>query len=758
MLHKIYFFFLLILFSLEAHSSELDDIKIYSNEFFGKDTIDFGVTYIGDAVFQTIIIENNSDRDVFFSDVDPSILIEPSDYSPYPQTNDSAFQHAFLDNPTNLGVIRSNTSKEILIRFKPFYYYNDRNLNETGYFEARLKLGVLEKIDTNKSIVEKFYILVGRSTVGYLSSVKPIIDFDSVMIRPPSKIISNLRIRNNWVQSIQLIDDDFEVLTTKQNFNEFEIEQKTTPIDIVQKNILEYDLSYYPIDNGFDHARYSATYLTEEQESGNDSLAFFDIDIYGYGVQQNLHLSNVISYDWIHNNDRDTIDMGEIYFEDIVELNATLINNGNLNFGIPKTEEIININNVSASIDTPLNNRSITLGSNVEFSLLVSPDDYGEFEFTYSIPSDINQRAISGLLDYHNSKDVVIKGIGLAPDMRINIQNDTIDFGSISSNDNCTQFTEQTFKIYNQGNAELILDNIGIRFENLQTNSFEFTPSVSKISSGTFSDLNIRFIPSISGNYSATVTMKINQPNEYKNIYLIGSSTDDIQKNIKVSSIKTRPGNMVSIPILFNNNSINIASKFKAELNYSLSHLDFINAETINTASENSSNNPETFFIQNENGLDISINMNTGETFKRNDTLVILNFNTYLGESITSQIELSNPKFGNKDCEDLFLLNSPEPGLFEIIGISNKNKKAFKNQSLIQSIYPNPSQGEFRILSRSNINDIKLFNQFGEMMVFNFIQNNDIIVMNVPKINTGVYFLSVRKGSIVETQEILFIK
>jgi|GEM_PF-2967798 len=758
MLHKFFFIFLLFLLYQPTYSFDSDDIRIYSKDFPLADTIDFGIAFVGDAINQTFIIENNSPNDIYITDVAPSILIAPSDFEPYEQTNDSAYQHAFIDATGNRTTIKSKSSFQINIKFKPSYYFNQRDTLETGYFEAKLTLGVLETLDTNKSLFQTNFILLGHSTIGFLSSLSTKIDFDSVLVNPPQPIETKLKIRNNWTKNLHLINHDFEILTTKQNFDELKLENKINPVNIVKKTILEYDLSYYPIDLGLDHARYSATYNAKEHEVGEDSLAFFEVDIFGFGAKQDLHLNSVNSFDYTHNNDRDTIFIGHLLHNRSINLNATLINKGNINYQIHNPVFISSSKNVSTTINIPLNDKTIKPDSLSDISINLSPNNLGEFQFTYSIPSDIKSRNIKGITDYHSKKDIVIKGIGLAPQLTLQNITDSIDFGSITNNDKCNQFSEKNISLYNQGNSELQIDSIWIDYPEGLDNSFSFIPQQNKISSGSYTQLNVRFMPTISGNYSATVNIKSNEPTPIRTIILNGNSIDDIEKEIIVSSAKAKPGNIISIPIITKNNSINIANSFSGQLFYDLSHLNFIDAITTNTATENSKNNPETSFVQNENGLTFNIKMNTNENLKLRDTIIIFKFDTYLGNSVSSQIELSNPMFGNKDCDDLFMLKSPVPGEFEIIGISNKDKKAFKDNPLAQSIFPNPNPGEFKLLSNNNDLSVELYNIDGEKVQIESSKTNNEIDIKVKKFKNGLYLIRLKSQNISQSHKILLMK
>lgn len=758
MLHKIFFIILLISLYQPSLALDNDDIRIYSKDFPLADTVDFGIAFVGDAINHTFIIENNSPEDIYITDVAPSILIAPSDFEPYEQTNDSAFQHAFFDATGNRNIIKGNSSFQINVKFRPSYYFNQRDTLETGYFEAKLSLGVLEKADTNKALYETNFILLGHSTIGFLSSLSTKIDFDSVLVNPPLAIESKLKVRNNWTKNLHLMNDNFEILTTKQNFDELKLEEKLTPVNIVKKTILEYELSYYPIDLGFDHARYSATYNAKEHEANDDSLAYFEVDIYGFGAKQDLHLNYVNSYNYTHNNDRDTIFIGHLLHSESINLNAQIINKGNINFQIPEPTYFSSSQNVSSTINTLLKNNIIEPDSTRDISLKISPNNLGEFQLIYSIPSDIKSRKINGTSDYHNKKDIVIKGIGLAPLMTFQNITDSIDFGSITSNDKCNQFSEKNINLYNQGNYELQIDSIWIDYPIGIENSFSFIPQQNKISSGSYTQLNVRFMPTISGNYSATVNIKTNEPIPHRTIVLSGNSIDDIEKEILVSSAKAKPGNIISIPIITKNNSINIANSFSGQLFYDLSHLNFIDAITTNTATENSKNNPETSFLQNENGLSFNIKMNTNENLKLRDTIIIFKFDTYLGHSTSSQIELSNPMFGNKDCEDLFMLKSPVPGEFEIIGISNREKKAFKDNSLAQNIFPNPNPGEFKLLSSYNDLTIEVYDSDGEKVQIETSKRNNEIDIKVKNFKNGLYLIRLQRQNISQSHKILLIK
>src|SRR5690606_6998028 len=126
---------------------------------------------------------------------------------------------------------------------------------------------------------------------------------------------------------------------------------------------------------------------------------------------------------------------------------------------------------------------------------------------------------------------------------------------------------------------------------------------------------------------------------------------------------------------------------------------EFVEPVFLNTATSETS--LDTKFNLNQDGnLEIKIKRQSEENFLDSDTLVLLKFNTFLGNQSYTYLEFTNSKIGNNNCEQLFDLKTKR-GIYLTDSVCGLEFKTYDGQAgiSISSVSPNP-------ISESSVVDI----------------------------------------------------
>ncbi|MFN3782261.1 MAG: hypothetical protein ACK4SO_08805, partial [Candidatus Kapaibacteriota bacterium] len=266
--------------------------------------------------------------------------------------------------------------------------------------------------------------------------------------------------------------------------------------------------------------------------------------------------------------------------------------------------------------------------------------------------SDLSRRKIFGYPD--SAKDVVfyIRGVGLAP--KLTSEADSIDFGNIIVNDaqGCPTIRDTVIRLTNVGNYVVQVQNAKIEPPYPQTpfkifeENFEIPP---------YSNKSLRIVfDSIARNvglYEATlvITSSFSKIRDTLLIKLKANGVLPDPMNISFpSEINFKPNSTVSIPILVEKSKISRVKEYADTILFNPRVLLFNNANVAATASARA----EALDIQQDPAGLLSINISTkwNEFFLPSDTLIVLNFNTFVGNEMESKIEFLSPRFGDGVC------------------------------------------------------------------------------------------------------------
>ncbi|ROL55742.1 T9SS C-terminal target domain-containing protein [Bacteroidetes/Chlorobi group bacterium Naka2016] len=732
------------------------------NEYTSSDTVDMGMCIVGDSLETVFNIANYSGRVLKIGGNDYTFLIGRAIDDP----NNLDFFEFF--GPRDLPrTIDTNANSLLTIKYIPF---TPSIQFPPGKKVVKLWLGLFDPkkndppASLNDIVQGREFILIARKSTEELDVYETEINFDSVWVQPRDTIVRYLTIQNN---TPKLLKVDSIIFLRSLNA-EIRMDRKPTPITLSEYRSGDekqvWRITYYPNNLGKDTAILRFQY---HSPSNPDSVKFIQTVIRGVGVTQKISLQEVKNADLIDN----FIDLGSVPIDTAKEVKIYIKNTGNLPFGVLK-QEILNYFNNSPStgfkfLDTLDTQRKILPTQIDSFTVVFTPTQRDTFLARIRLTSDIVQRRVVGYPD--SAKEIVfnIRGVGLAP--KLTAETEFVDFGNIIINqaEGCPAIRDTSIRISNAGNFVVQVQNTKIEppypqtpFKILEEN-FEIPAFSNKLLKIIF-DSTAKDV----GLYEATLILTSSFSKIRDTLKIKLRANGVLPDPVKLSfpeNLRFKPGTVLSVPILVQKEKITRVKEYQDTIQYNPNLLRFRSVGIGGTASQRVS----TTNIREEQPGVLSVFVSTkwNEFFLPSDTLLILNFDTYLGEAIESPISFLSPRFGDGICSRALtpIVQSSSVQIDSLCGLAYKlfdGQRGFFNLGM-----PNPNPVE-RILNFEfevafeTPTKIVLFDSYGNIVesLFDepFKPGIYRVEKDLSKLPTGVYFIQMTAGIFTKVQH--FVK
>ncbi|MFP4369494.1 MAG: T9SS type A sorting domain-containing protein [Candidatus Kapaibacterium sp.] len=716
--------------------------------------INFGPCHYEDSISAVFELANTGSGVLRVIETDPSFFlgVSPNDDT---GIEFEEFGHE-LSFPLQLS---SQTKKIIYINFNPDDNFDVRPL---GTKEAQLRISLLEE-SSNDVVAGKSYLLKAKKTAKYLDGYNDVLSFDSVYVYPVAAARRDWKVRSTYKDGIGIESQKLKMDSPVIWPEEITVsEYPNKPVLPDKYDELSWAVNYFPKDTLADRAEFSI-YFKPDPANKPDSLDTASVIIEGRGVLQAAEFVNAN-----HVTNGDTVNAGKVSTSGFVDISADLLNTGNIPIGAVSETLYIEgsiVNPADVIFEQKLSDESrhIPPGSLRKFKFSVSPHKRGEFLYEYRINTDIQSRGIHGVPDTAAYFSLYVKGTGTEPDVDLSIQGDTIDFGRVVINRiDCDEMKDTVINIKNNGNEPLELVSVISEDKSL------FIPDTNKviINAGDSFDLGLTFKPKSIEQYFKKLRLISERNNKRDTIAFIltGWGIGIRESKLRIPSVKSMPGRIISIPLL-TDEAVVIANSFEGELRYDKSLLEFYDYITQGTASEPTTL-AEINSLPGEEGIALKINLPPATRFYERDTLIILQFRTYLGEKISTSISISNHRFSDVNCYNVLKLdNTTENGEFRLDSVAGLRHKAYPRSSGLPELklYPNPAQSEV-LIDASGLRGsalIRMYDQYGNLAAEINSESADAELNEKINLNgfvPGMYTIVCSSGGAVTTRSLVIIR
>ncbi len=725
--------------------------------------LNMGPCSIEDSLFVSIEIRSDYDNDLYMTGLIPSCAISKSDLDNYPTSQHDEFDRLFKDFPYTF---KKGDIDTFLIAYGPKKVLE---IFPYGWKYAVLSMGLTKNVnDPKDTLVSIEYLLKAKKTKLYADGYESYYDFDSVYVNPMIAKRHQWRVKNVKEFDVSIQSQYSKLLSNKKTEDEFGVQNRfsaTDEIEIRPYNIVNWEISYFPKDIEADSMLVELYYTREDQTQ--DTIW---VQAKGQGVMQKI--------DYVDLNQsfsNDTVYLGDIPISEKRSVRAKLYNDGNLPFGIINTS-LDKIDPASPDFNWTENivplagNSHLGIGSFASFAFGVEFTEPGEFTLAYTLESDIAERGIFGTPDSVIYRRLYIKGRCIAPHLNANI--DTINMGDVVLNrKGCPSDQDTAFTVFNSGNYTLKVDfkldppfptsNFTIDTTSLTIEPNETKEIIITFQSDTFVDDTTDLI----------IISNMSYPSDTIRVPLLARSTSPVEAVLTLPNIKAKPGRIITLPIILSNSSkssadtikpASRASKYSDTLFYNPSLLKYRGYSILETASEFVP--PPVITEFSPGNLHIEISQTRGNTFANKDTIIKLQFETYLGDAVETPIRVSNPKFGNSNCDNILTIQESNIHnatfrLDSICGIEYIVSPSSSTLFAIKNLSPNPANEnlrlEFNVAAKTYVG-FRVYNTFGETLINEqkSIMPKGIYerILNVGNLPVGIYFLEFKAGIYQETK------
>ncbi len=734
------------------------------NEYTSSDTVDMGMCVVGDSLETYFNIINNSGKILKIGGNDYTYLIGRAVDDP----DNLDFLEFF--GPRDLPrLIDTNVNSLFTIKYIPF---SPSPLFPEGKKIVKLWLGLFDP-QTNdpptslKEIVKgREFTLIARKSAKELDVYENVLDFDSVWVPPTDTLYKFLVVQNN-TKSKLVVDT---ILFYRSINAEIRLQKTSIPLTFDEYRSGDerhtFKISYYPTNLGRDTAVVRFVYSSP---SNPDTVKSIQTVIRGVGVTQKIKIHTIENAEIVAG----FIDFGNVPIDTSKVVKVLIQNSGNLPFAVLKQEVLNFYTNTPSTgfklIDSLQGDKVLMPTELDSFKIVFTPTQRDTFLAKVKFTSDLSRRKIFGYPDSAREVVFYIRGVGLAPKLTSEV--DSLDFGNIIVNDvqGCPTIRDTVIRITNAGNYVVQVQNAKIEPPYPQTpfrifeENFEIPP---------YSNKSLRIVfDSIARNvgpYEATliITSSFSKIRDTLLIKLKANGVlPDPMKIAFPSEINFKPNSSVSIPILVEKSKITRIKEYADTILFNPRTLVYTNATVASTASARA----ELLEIrQNPAGL-LSINISTkwNEFFLPSDTLIVLNFNTFLGNEIESRIEFLSPRFGDGVCPRA-LTPVAQSSLVRIDSLCGLAYKLFDGKGgffRLGNPNPNPAENVLNfdfVVPFETHTRITLYDTYGNY-ISSFV--DDVIApgeysLHFPldKLPLGTYFIKMNSGIFQEVKHFVKIR
>lgn len=724
-------------------------------EFSLTDTVDLGITYKTDSTSRPLKaifnIDNDTDKRLRITNQDQTSAIFAIDLS-----GDQTFRQ-FIDDFNTFPIITSpsNPTNTISVQYLYPNVINEiENVNKCKYV-----CGLLD--DNNNMVVQDTFIIIARKTNKYVGAYEERINFDSVYIGNQFEVSKKWYVRNVWTTPQRIFKDEYKLISSAITGTEIIPQRLSNDITLApDREAIDWNFTYSPIDTKQDEATYKLYFYPLESEGNTNKIDSVQTRITGTGVSQKLKVISVLSGHFLTLSDNKySINLGNLRPGEKEIVSFVVQNEGNFPIG-NNGESFINERSDKVTLLNGISSKKHlyqTQADTIDIEFVAGSG--GSISFKYLFESDLMERKINGAQKANSLFEVNFTGTVRQPIVLLN--KDSIDFGSvtISTDPNCNSLISQTLQIKNIGNETLSIFNI------IPDDLVNYKVSYikSELAPLDTSIITISYEPSFPGNHKSELLIITNETYPYDTNYveLIASGVPQADIILKIDSVRTLPGTEVLMPIIVEREKITNANNYTDVLRYNRTLLQFIEPIHMNTASSSAS--IDTRFNLNQDGnLVVNIKRQSEENFLASDTLVILKFATFLGNAKYTNIDFTDSKFSNRNCDRLFEIK-PQRGIYEIDSVCGLDFKLYAGEGVnIAYISPNPIESNSTVSVYTPVDmtlDMQIVNTLGEIKLNlnNTVlkEGSNEIEIDFSGLSSGVYNIMLVKDRIITNRTII---
>ena len=695
-------------------------VEVYADVADKLDTtISFGATRPFTAISRSITVRNNSAVAVR---IRPSITDINEQFSAVTVE----FAGTFSAEVIAAGVTRSYTL---------IYKADHSPFPVDSLAQIRFVIDV-DDAQTQRPIMRRIFICSGVKTNRLIATDQRVVSFDSVFISDGCSSSRTATLYGVTEANVAIEAQRVRPMTPVLGPHEITID--TFPdVEFAGINTVSWKCRYKPVNLGIDAVEFSVLY--DNQADPSDSVV--RVVLQGVGVSQDFALRGIrqIGSSLIGGGIRgDTIDLGMLpVISDSSKVAIAMQSIGNIGVGV----DSVVFSPISGQVNEFFLRRGLSkwLPATMSDTIHVAfaPDVASAASVArLRIYTNLGRRYISCVPEASVVKEYIVVA---SRQQAFSVESGTLAYGRVVRTKGCDAFAERTITLRNNSNLECVIDSVtvdplsgGARLQGL---SGVVVPPRSSVSA------TCEFTPSYAGEHTGTVTLWLNT--KQKTLVIPYSAQVVDAEPVELSAAgeyRAKPGSRIRIAVRSTNKIVSGIQRARIYLEANPTLLQYVDAIQQGTASEGALVNIGDI----SGGVVIDIEQDAGMIAR--DTLVLLDFNTYLGDSASTAIVVGEySTLGTIACPDALPLirSHGRFTLDSLCGLSYKTRTA--SSGLRGSLFPNPSSGYTNLIVESalqNATRIEIIDGFGRNVRSEHVKVNDGVLLrhlDVSALPSGQY-------------------
>lgn len=704
------------------------------------DTVEFGVTVLGEAVSRPIYLINDS----------ADTLSIPAPLKPYFSIERTPDQSGDVYDFLEFDASGEAFPLLVLPRQSRILWLNftaEPNFYPLGQKRAALQLSLRLVRDTSHVAAARTLLLRAFKVELRLAASPAVLSADSVFLGTSRTLQGFLTVEPSPpppapVDTAIALRVAVRYRSTPPSENELVVEglPAAVPIHTTQ---LPFLLHYRPQDPGPDTIELRFLYRRYPKAPEEESSTLL---VTGFGVTHRWRWSveeaspgvSVVS---------DTIDFGHVRLGNTASIRLRLRHEGNYHFHATDTLILLTpeaANTVSV-IPSPFPPTGLAPMEELTLELRFAPHTAGLAELIYLLRSDLTRRLAEVPLEAQRWY-LVLRGIGIGPRLQLSPSALDIRFPWAKS---CPRSIDYTIWLRNVGTDLLQIDSLWLASATALSLPQLALPIL--LPPGSESSQILRVEPPAAGRFSDTLFVRSNVPGatvEALPIRILSLEPTLVQLAIP-SSLRAKPGSMVWIPIQVDTIPEGV-HRCHLVLSYDPSLLRWESVRSEGTALEGAhmearEDPPGLFILQAEQPY---------SWLRSRSTLLELGFRAFLGRRVSTEVAFQRVQLGDTLCPDFWPVQS-QSGRFRLDSVCGLEAKLLPEGSLRLELVPSSSTTELVVLYElpaEGTVELALFNAAG-MLVQSLWQGQEqagIVLRHflLPSISPGLYFCRLRFGDL----------
>ena len=707
-------------------------VEVYSNASNKLDSlILFGATRPSPpvGVYRTIWVRNTSSVD---------IGIKPSITDTKGQLTDVVNEFAGLFGNE---IVPAGQTKQFTVVYKADY----KAFPEDSLALVRFNIDV-EEASSQRFVFRRSFVLSGLKSRRLLATDMKTISFDSVFVNPSCTARSAVTIYSIFDTTVVVREQRIQRVTPYLGVDELAVATYPT-VEFPGISNLSWNCTYQPVNAGFDAIDFRLLY-TNASNSGDTSV---DIRMQGIGVTHKLApiLARAIDGSGVEGRiSGDTVYVGEVPdSHDSVNLAFLVQNQGSIAIGIDSVALVRGQQAKGRFRLTRSLGQSLQAGSSDTVRMIFVPEDFRLHAVaTIRVYTNLGRRAISCVPQSARVRDIVIIARN-RPNVRASV--DSVPFGVIVKPVGCEAVRTRRISIRHNGSASSIIDSVSI-------NPLGGSVSISR-TNGTVIPakstvlLDVVCNPTLIGSESGVITIWLgNGQGAITLPYSVSTIAPDTVRISVEGDVRSAPGAKILLPVIIGSSSMTNIQRITLDVDVDPMLLAYAGTIESGTAAQGALIRQ----VPREQGFRLTIDRDEGLADR--DTLIVIQFDAFLGDTIATPIVLSGfTSVGTATCPSAFplMVTHGRYSTDSLCGLSYKTRGA--RAMLRGSVFPNPTSAFASLVVasvRTTPAKIWVTNTFGRMCVeFATVINEGLtlVPMDASELPAGQYLVVIEQDGFI---------